>query len=125
MPALMGPRVVAPPAAEFIVGVADRAEVEAYRRLRRDAFVDEQGLFEGTDRDELDDDPRTVVLVARAGGGVVGGVRLAPVGSEDIGWWTGSRLVVAPSARSALGVGSALVRAASALAERSTKVPRS
>ncbi|WP_197980952.1 MULTISPECIES: MSMEG_0567/sll0787 family protein [unclassified Frigoribacterium] len=118
VPALMGPRVVAPPAAEFIVGVADRAEVEAYRRLRRDAFVDEQGLFEGTDRDELDDDPRTVVLVARAGGGVVGGVRLAPVGSEDIGWWTGSRLVVAPSARSALGVGSALVRAASALAEQ-------
>lgn len=121
MPALMGPRVVAPPAAEFIVGVADRAEVEAYRRLRRDAFVDEQGLFEGTDRDELDDDPRTVVLVARAegvGGSVVGGVRLAPVGAEDIGWWTGSRLVVAPSARSALGVGSALVRAASALAEQ-------
>ena len=31
MPALMGPRVVAPPAAEFIVGVADRAEVEAKR----------------------------------------------------------------------------------------------
>ncbi|WP_314103975.1 MSMEG_0567/Sll0786 family nitrogen starvation N-acetyltransferase, partial [uncultured Frigoribacterium sp.] len=118
VPALMGPRVVAPPAAEFIVGVADRAEVEAYRRLRRDAFVDEQGLFEGTDRDELDDDPRTVVLVARAGGGVVGGVRLAPVGEEDVGWWTGSRLVVAPSARSALGVGSALVRAASALAEQ-------
>jgi putative N-acetyltransferase (TIGR04045 family) len=118
VPALMGPRVVAPPAAEFIVGVADRAEVEAYRRLRRDAFVDEQGLFEGTDRDELDDDPRTVVLVARAGGNVVGGVRLAPVGAQDVGWWTGSRLVVEPSARNALGVGSALVRAASALAEQ-------
>jgi putative N-acetyltransferase (TIGR04045 family) len=124
VPALMGPRVVAPPAAEFLVGVADRAEVDAYRQLRRDAFVGEQGLFEGTDRDELDDDPRTVVLVARASGGagsrgsVVGGVRLAPVGERDIGWWTGSRLVVAPSARSALGIGSALVRAASALAEQ-------
>jgi putative N-acetyltransferase (TIGR04045 family) len=118
VPALMGPRVVAAPAAEFLVGIADAAEVEAWRRLRRDAFVDEQGLFDGTDRDDLDDDPRTVVLVARAGGNVVGGVRLAPVGAQDVGWWTGSRLVVAPSARNALGVGSALVRAASALAEQ-------
>jgi putative N-acetyltransferase (TIGR04045 family) len=118
VPALMGPRVVAAPAAEFLVGIADAAEVEVYRRLRRCAFVDEQGLFDGTDRDDIDDDPRTVVLVARAGGNVVGGVRLAPVGAQDVGWWTGSRLVVEPSARNALGVGSALVRAASALAEQ-------
>jgi putative N-acetyltransferase (TIGR04045 family) len=118
VPALMGPWVVAAPAAEFLVGIADAAEVEAWRRLRRDAFVDEQGLFDGTDRDDLDDDPRTVVLVARVGGNVVGGVRLAPVCAQDVGWWTGSRLVVAPSARNALGVGSALVRAASALAEQ-------
>jgi putative N-acetyltransferase (TIGR04045 family) len=116
VPALMGPRVVAPPA-EFLVSIADPDEVETYRRLRRDAFVDEQGIFDGTDRDDLDDDPRTVVLVARAGSEVVGGVRIAPVGAVDIGWWTGSRLVVAPAARSALGIGSALVRAACALAE--------
>lgn len=117
VPALMGPRVVSPPA-EFLVGVADPAEIEMYRDLRRAAFVDEQGLFDGTDRDDLDDDPRTVVLVARVGATVVGGVRLAPVGARDIGWWTGSRLVVAPPARSARGVGSALVRAAAALAEQ-------
>lgn len=117
VPALMGPRVVVPPA-EFLVGIADEDERRAYRRLRRDAFVDEQGLFDGTDHDDLDDDARTIVLVARAGTEVVGGVRLAPVGPRDIGWWTGSRLVVAPAARSALGIGSALVRAASALAEQ-------
>lgn len=117
VPALMGPLVVSPPA-EFLVTVADGPEVDAYRRLRRDAFVEEQGLFEGTDRDDLDDDPRTVVLVARAGSRVVGGVRIAPATAVDIGWWTGSRLVVAPEARSAAGIGSALVRAACALAEQ-------
>lgn len=117
VPALMGPRVVAP-AAGFLVVQADARDLDAYRTLRRAAFVDEQGLFSGTDRDDLDDDPRTVVLVARSGTEVVGGVRLAPVGTRDIGWWTGSRLVVAPAARSELGVGSALVRAASALAEQ-------
>ena len=30
--------------------------------LRRDVFVDEQGLFAGSDRDDVDDDPRTIVL---------------------------------------------------------------
>lgn len=117
VPALMGPRVVVPPA-EFLIGTADARDLEAYRRLRHVAFVDEQGLFDGSDHDDLDDDPRTIVLVARAGTVVVGGVRLAPEGERDIGWWSGSRLVVAPAARSALGIGSALVRAASALAEQ-------
>lgn len=116
VPALMGPAVVVTPA-DYLVSIANPSEVEVYRRLRRDAFVEEQGLFEGSDRDDLDDDPRTVVLVAKAGSAVVGGVRIAPVGARDIGWWTGSRLVVAPAARSALGIGTALVRAACALAE--------
>lgn len=118
VPALMGPALasVAPPA--FLVDIADPNEVDAYRRLRRAAFVDEQGLFSGTDVDDLDDDPRTVVLVARAGGTVVGGVRIAPATARDIGWWTGSRLVVSPEARSAGGIGTALVRAACALAEQ-------
>ncbi|GAA4265895.1 MSMEG_0567/sll0787 family protein [Frondihabitans peucedani] len=117
VPALMGPAVVARPA-EFLVVVAEGSDIDEYRRLRRAAFVDEQGIFEGTDRDDLDDDPRTVVLVARAGSTVVGGVRISPVGVRDIGWWTGSRLVVAPSARSVAGIGSALVAAACALAEQ-------
>ncbi|MFL5995553.1 MAG: MSMEG_0567/sll0787 family protein [Streptomyces sp.] len=95
------------------------AEVAAYRRLRRDAFVHEQGLFTGHDLDDRDADPRTIVLVARDhAGAVIGGVRLGPVADgPDIGWWVGGRLVVAPGARGPHGIGAALVRAACARAE--------
>jgi putative N-acetyltransferase (TIGR04045 family) len=101
----------------FLVHPADAAERAAYHRLRREAFVVEQGLFTGSDRDDLDDDPRTVVLVATAPDGtVLGGVRLAPACAPDIGWWTGSRLVADPAAR-ATGLGPALIRAACAHVE--------
>jgi putative N-acetyltransferase (TIGR04045 family) len=97
---------------------ADERQIAAYRRIRRDVFVDEQVLFAGDDADEIDDDPRTVVLVARDDAGeVLGGVRLAPATrGRDLGWWTGSRLVVARGARGAGGVGPALVREACATA---------
>ncbi|GAB2983578.1 AIR synthase related protein [Amycolatopsis acidiphila] len=108
----------------------DRATVAAYHALRRQVFVDEQALFTGHDLDHHDEDPRTVVLVARERAGtVVGGVRLHPAtDGPDLGWWLGGRLVVAPAARgrltaphAALGsldrVGPALVRAACAYAE--------
>lgn len=88
-----------------------------YRRLRTEAFVTDQGLFSLSDHDDVDDDPRTVVLVAvDRDDGVVGGVRLAPVGAGDDGggWWAGSRLVVG-SGRS--GTGALLVGAACATAE--------
>ncbi|QXG77645.1 AIR synthase [Modestobacter sp. L9-4] len=97
---------------------ADAAGAAAHRALRQRAFVEEQGLFTGTDRDGTDDDPRAVTLVAReTGGAVLGGVRLAPVdpGGPDVGWWTGSRLVVVPGAPH--GLGAALVAAACARAE--------
>ncbi|WP_173084859.1 MSMEG_0567/sll0787 family protein [Phytohabitans rumicis] len=95
------------------------AALDAYHRLRRDVFVDEQGLFAAHDRDERDEDPRTVVLVARdPGGAVLGGVRLGPVdGGPDLGWWSGGRLAVARAARGPRGIGAALVRAACARAE--------
>lgn len=108
---------------------ADRRLREAYRRLRQEVFVDEQGLFASTgagagaeaETDEADDDPRTLVLVAVTGDGqVVGGVRVAPArpGGPDIGWWCGGRLAVRRDARLArAGVGGALVRAACARAE--------
>lgn len=93
------------------------SQLGTYRRLRRDIFVREQGLFAGSDHDDVDDDPRTVVLVATApDGSVLGGVRLAPCTSTDLGWWAGSRLVVSSAARTS-GVGPALVRAACAHAE--------
>jgi putative N-acetyltransferase (TIGR04045 family) len=110
------------PRPAFTVQVAGTPrEVAAHRRLRRDVFVVEQGLFPsyGAEADEADDDPRTVVLVARdAGGRLLGGVRLGPATDPDLGWWRGSRLAVTAGARSGPGVGAALVRAAAAHAER-------
>ncbi|WP_243418164.1 MSMEG_0567/sll0787 family protein [Actinomycetospora cinnamomea] len=106
---------------------ARHPDVRAHRALRRAVFVDEQALFRDDpvgDLDEHDHDPRAVVLVARdAAGAVLGGVRLAPADPDasrnDLGWWAGSRLVVAPTARRRAGtrVGAALVRAACARAE--------
>ena len=95
---------------------ADRAQADAYRAIRREVFVAEQGIFATDDLDRADDDPRTIVLVAVGeGGDVLGGVRLSPaVEGRDIGWWTGSRLVVRRGARHAGGIGSALVRRACA-----------
>jgi putative N-acetyltransferase (TIGR04045 family) len=97
---------------------ADAAQTAAYRRIRRDVFVEEQELFDRDDRDDIDDDRRAIVLVARdADGTVLGGVRLAPATSgRDIGWWTGSRLAVAKGARGAGGIGAALIREACATA---------
>jgi putative N-acetyltransferase (TIGR04045 family) len=97
----------------------DAAALAAYRALRREAFVHEQGLFDGHDLDARDEDPRTVALVARdRSGRIVGGVRLGPApDGPDLGWWHGGRLVVARGARGSAGVGAALVRAACARAE--------
>jgi putative N-acetyltransferase (TIGR04045 family) len=105
---------------EFHIEPADdAAALAAYRTLRRQVFVDEQGLFTGHDLDERDDDPRTIALVARdRTAAVVGGVRLGPVDDgPEIGWWTGGRLAVAPAARGSRGIGPALVTAACAHAE--------
>lgn len=105
------------PAAFLIRRAEGATDLNGYRRLRREEFVDEQRLFTGSDRDDIDDDPRTVVLVATdPTGTVLGGVRLAPVGAVDLGWWTGSRLVTAADIRST-GVGPALIRAACAHVE--------
>ncbi|WP_338888181.1 MSMEG_0567/sll0787 family protein [Rhodococcus sovatensis] len=105
------------PAKFLIQPCASSGQLDAYRRLRRDIFVAEQGLFAGSDHDDVDDDSRAVVLIATAPDGtVLGGVRLAPCTAPDIGWWAGSRLVVSASAR-ATGVGPALVRAACAHAD--------
>ncbi len=97
---------------------ADPAARAAYYALRTKVFVHRQGLFTGHDRDDRDDDPRTVVLVARNGAGtVLGGARLGPVDADsDLGWWSGGRLVADPDCR-VRGVGGALVRATCAHAE--------
>lgn len=105
------------PTPPYLIQVVDTAEaLFAYHALRQREFVERQGLFARTDRDDIDDDPRTVVLAAMAGDGtVIGGVRVAPCTATDIGWWAGSRLVVADPAHA--GIGAALVRAACAFVE--------
>lgn len=111
VPALLGaPRFLIEPA-------RTRAD---HHRLRQQVFVHEQGLFTGSDLDDRDDDPRTIVLEARdPNGAFLGGVRLGPAtDGPDIGWWQGGRLVVDPNVRGAQRIGPALVRAACAAAEQ-------
>jgi putative N-acetyltransferase (TIGR04045 family) len=101
-----------------LVVEATAAQRDAYRALRRRAFVDEQGLFAGHDEDAADLDPLTIVLVAvDLGGAVLGGVR---VQAEDatLGWWRGSRLVAADGRIGAQLVQAACARAATAGALR-------
>ena len=104
----------------IVDATGDARRVEAYRRLRRQAFVEEQGLFDGHDLDEFDAADATRVLVAvDADGDVVGGVRLHPEPDHPhLAWWRGSRLVCSkhPGVRRG-DVGGALVRAACATAQ--------
>lgn len=116
---LGGPRQTAAPVAVpglrgWTILPADEHARTAHDALRTEVFVHRQGLFERHDRDDVDDDPRTIVLVALTPDGeVLGGVRIAPRHrGPDLGWWAGSRLVVRRGASP--GVGSALVRAACA-----------
>ena len=110
----------APPSSPppFLIQIAESQEhLDAYQSLRHAEFVERQGLFSTTDRDDTDDDPRTTVLVATAPDGtVLGGVRVAPCTTVDIGWWAGSRLVTTDGSHAA-GAGSSLVRAACAFIE--------
>ena len=99
------------------------AELEAYYAIRRDAFVATQGLFEGTDVEPIDDDPRTLHIVATCDppGDVIGVVRCYPA---ENGIWYGGRLCVVERYRaSRLLVGRELVRTAELLMrERGVRV---
>lgn len=100
--------------------VCDQAGLDAYRRIRRQARIDERGRFPWDGLDEIDGDPRTVVLLARHhNGSVVGGLRLGPVTTgSHLGWWAASRLAVDHAARrGGCWVSAKLLRAACARAE--------
>jgi putative N-acetyltransferase (TIGR04045 family) len=87
-------------------------ELDAHFAIRQASFVRHQGLFDGSDIDEYDRDPRTLHLVAvcQPTGEVAGAVRCYV--RED-GVWFGGRLVVSQAFRaSKLKVAPALVRAA-------------
>jgi len=118
--AAIDPEPDAAPAIAVRDAGTDARLLVGYHRLRRRAFVEQQGLFSGHDLDEHDDArSATAVLVAvEPGGEVVGGVRLHPeLAHPDLGWWSGSRLVCAPKLGIRRGeIGAALVRSACATA---------
>ncbi|MDQ8046032.1 MAG: MSMEG_0567/sll0787 family protein, partial [Solirubrobacteraceae bacterium] len=115
-PPSLTPALVPPPELRLLEATGDAALMAGYRALRREAFVQEQGLFDGHDLDAHDEDPRTRVLVViEREGRVVGGVRVHPaqLTGRDIGWWRGSRLVAKPHRDLRAGsIGSALVQGA-------------
>lgn len=80
-------------------------ELAGHFAVRREAFVQEQGLFAATDRDVWDDS--ALHAVALHDGAVVGAVRLYPL--DEAGLWQGDRLAVTRHAR-LLRAGPALVR---------------
>jgi hypothetical protein len=75
-------------------------ELDGYWALRRQIFCEEQGIFQGTDRDDLDEQAIPIVcetIIAGMEDGVVGVVR---IDERAPGVWYGSRLGVAPEYRS-------------------------
>jgi putative N-acetyltransferase (TIGR04045 family) len=80
--------------------------------LRRLVFCEEQGLFQGEDRDAIDDIAIPIVAVSSLGVApdmVVGTVRIHQ--QQDGVWW-GSRLAVVPEYRRVGALGTAMVRLA-------------
>jgi putative N-acetyltransferase (TIGR04045 family) len=92
--------------------VAGAGELAVHLAIRRAVFVAEQGLFDGTDVDEHDDDPATVHVLGVVRGQPAGTVRLYPL---DGALWHGDRLAVLPPYRRDR-IGGQLVRRAVALA---------
>jgi len=87
--------------ADYIFKIARAPEdLEGYWTLRRAIFCDEQRLFQGSDRDEIDAHSIPIVcesLLAGMADSVVGVVR---IDEREPGLWYGSRLGVAADCRS-------------------------
>ena len=72
-------------------------DVELHRALRHAVFVEEQRLFQGTDRDLHDDTADTLCVLGLCGAVACGAVRLYPL--DEPGLWKGDRLAVLPPVR--------------------------
>ncbi len=76
---------------DFVFNVAGtQQQIEGFWRLRREVFCDEQGLFRGSDRDEVDDLMTPIVcqsLLLGMSDEVVGCVRLFE--TQPRVWWGG------------------------------------
>jgi putative N-acetyltransferase (TIGR04045 family) len=82
-------------------------EVAIHHEIRRRVFVEEQGFFEGSDRDDHDDDVATIRVLGLYGPVAGGAVRLYPL--DEPGQWKGDRLAVLAPFRKH-GLGAPLVR---------------
>jgi putative N-acetyltransferase (TIGR04045 family) len=95
--------------------VAGEHERTVHMAIRHAVFVQEQGLFAGSDRDQHDQDPATLHVVGFWAGEAAGAVRLYPL--VEPGRWKGDRLaVLSPFRRH--GIGAPLVRFAVETASR-------
>ncbi len=85
--------------------IADEQERAEAMSIRRQVFVNEQGMFDETDEDQYDS--KAIHLIAEVDGSIVGTVRLYRE-KDDV--WVGGRLAVLPEFRGR--VGASLVRRA-------------
>lgn len=92
--------------------VRDADELALHHRIRRQVFVEEQGLFDLDDRDAHDDEAATVHVLGTVDGVAAGTVRLYPLAGT---LWKGDRLAVLRDQRHS-GIGGPLVRFAVATA---------
>jgi putative N-acetyltransferase (TIGR04045 family) len=100
------------PAGFQVKFATDPWEVRGAAGLRRKVFCEEQGLFEGSDRDPIDDVAIPLVAVSLLGiaaDEVVGTVRIH---EAEPGLWWGSRLAVARHCRRVGALGESLIRLA-------------
>ncbi|QHQ34352.1 MSMEG_0567/Sll0786 family nitrogen starvation N-acetyltransferase [Algicella marina] len=98
---------------EFLIRAATAAwEVGGAASLRHRVFVEEQGIFQTHDRDEIDHVALPLVAIstiASEADEVVGTVRIY---EAEPGLWWGSRLAVAPAYRRIGRLGAELIRLA-------------
>jgi putative N-acetyltransferase (TIGR04045 family) len=84
-------------------------ETEAYFALRRLIFAEEQGLFEGDDRDQIDATAYPIVALAVPTNQIVGVVRIY---ETEPGIWYGGRLGTHPDYRKGWQIGKGLINKA-------------
>lgn len=87
-------------------------EVAQAMQIRRDVFCEEQGIFDGNDKDAIDDQAQLIVAISCEAGhpdNVVGTVRIH---QEEPGVWYGSRLAVHQKYRSQGKLGASLIKLA-------------
>lgn len=98
---------------EFLIRAASAAwELQGVSLLRRRVFVEEQHIFVGDDRDEIDKTAIPLVAIstlAAEAADVVGTVRIH---EPEPRIWCGSRLAVAPAYRKVGRLGAELIRLA-------------